>query len=79
MIPAIFTEGVFRPLEPVAWPEGTQVQVQLPATVDAPSNELSPDELARQADAMSWPEFVERTYGSCAGLGLERHEYRITF
>jgi hypothetical protein len=28
----------------------------------------------QQAAAMAWPEFVERTYGSCAGLGLERHE-----
>jgi len=23
---------------------------------------------------MPWPDFVERTYGSCAGLGLDRHE-----
>ena len=26
------------------------------------------------AAAMSWPEFVQQTYGSCAGLGLERQE-----
>ena len=25
-------------------------------------------------ETMSWPDFVERTYGSCAGLGLERPE-----
>jgi hypothetical protein len=24
-----------------------------------------------QPETMSWPDFVERTYGSCAGLGLE--------
>ena len=71
-IPAIFADGVFRPLEPVDWPEGTQVEVQLP--VQVPTEELSLNELARQAAAMSWPEFVERTYGSCAGLGLERKE-----
>jgi hypothetical protein len=29
---------------------------------------------AQQAADMAWPDFVERTYGSCAGLGLERHE-----
>ena len=26
----------------------------------------------QQPETMSWPDFVERTYGSCAGLGLER-------
>jgi hypothetical protein len=35
---------------------------------------LSARDEARQADDMSWPDFVERTYGSCEGLGLERHE-----
>ena len=29
---------------------------------------------AEQPMAISWSEFVERTYGSCAGLGLERPE-----
>jgi hypothetical protein len=28
----------------------------------------------QQSETMSWPDFVERTYGSCAGLGLERPE-----
>jgi len=23
---------------------------------------------------LSWPEFIERTYGSCHGMGLERHD-----
>ena len=31
-------------------------------------------EAEQQAETMSWPAFVERTYGSCAGLGLERPE-----
>jgi hypothetical protein len=35
---------------------------------------LSTGDEARQAAAMPWPDFIERTYGSCAGLGLERHE-----
>jgi hypothetical protein len=26
------------------------------------------------AAALPWSDFVERTYGSCATLGLERHE-----
>lgn len=25
-------------------------------------------------DVSSWHQFVEETYGSCAGLGLKRHE-----
>ena len=29
---------------------------------------------AENAAAMAWPDFVARTYGSCAGLGLERPE-----
>lgn len=35
---------------------------------------LSVSDEAQQAGNMPWPDFVERTYGSCAGLGLERHE-----
>jgi predicted DNA-binding antitoxin AbrB/MazE fold protein len=69
MIPAVFDAGVFRPLVPVELPEGTRVEVQ----VRRASGELSTEELARQAMAMAWPDFVERTYGSCAHLGLQRH------
>lgn len=49
-IPAVFADGVFRPLEPVDLAEGTQVQVQVqvPHGTEAPSAELSPEELARQ-------------------------------
>ena len=35
---------------------------------------LSASDEALQADDMPWPDFVERTYGSCVGLGLDRHE-----
>lgn len=30
--------------------------------------------VAALGDANEWTRFVQRTYGSCAGLGLERHE-----
>ena len=69
-IHAIFDAGVFRPLEPVALAEGTRVEVQLPQS----GNERPLDETAPQAPAMAWPDFLEQTYGSCAGLGLQRHE-----
>ena len=26
---------------------------------------------------MEWPEFIERTYGSCADVELERHEQGV--
>lgn len=71
-ISAVFADGVFRPLEPVDWPEGTHVQIQVQAPVEGAGAELSPEEIVRQAAAMPWPQFVERTYGSCAGSGLER-------
>lgn len=35
---------------------------------------LSASDEAQRAADMPWPDFVERTYGSCAGLGLDRHE-----
>jgi len=35
---------------------------------------MSTSDEAQQAGAMAWPDFVERTYGSCAGLGLERSD-----
>jgi len=35
---------------------------------------LSVGNEASRADDMAWPEFVQRTYGSCAELGLERHK-----
>jgi hypothetical protein len=27
--------------------------------------------------ALSWREFLDRTYGSCAGLGVERHDQGV--
>jgi hypothetical protein len=35
---------------------------------------LSTVDEAQEAAGIAWPDFIERTYGSCAGLGLERHE-----
>lgn len=32
---------------------------------------------AQQANDIPWPDFVEQTYGSCAGLGLNRQEQDI--
>ena len=29
---------------------------------------------AQDAAALDWHDFIERTYGSCAGRGLERHD-----
>ena len=34
---------------------------------------LPSDATAEPAATLSWREFVEQTYGSCAGQGLERH------
>jgi hypothetical protein len=34
---------------------------------------LSTAETMEQAAAIAWTDFVQRTYGSCAGLGLQRH------
>ena len=33
----------------------------------------SASEDVQQSAVRAWPDFVERTYASCAGLGLERH------
>lgn len=68
LIPAVFDSGVFRPLEPVELAEGTQVEVQVSAKRD--DNPAA----SQQATALTWSDFIERTYGSCADLGLQRHE-----
>jgi predicted DNA-binding antitoxin AbrB/MazE fold protein len=69
-IPAIFDAGVFRPLQPVDLAEGTQVEVVTPQTSIQPSL----DEKCGETNALPWSDFIEKTYGSCAGLGLERHD-----
>jgi hypothetical protein len=35
---------------------------------------IQPAQPAESAQSMDWHEFVRQTYGSCSGLGLERHE-----
>lgn len=52
-IPAIFDSGVFRPLQPVDLADGTQVQIQLPAS----KPEFSVEDLARQQAAIA--EFLD--------------------
>jgi predicted DNA-binding antitoxin AbrB/MazE fold protein len=51
-ITAVFDSGVFRPLEPVDLAQGTQVQVQVPKLTPMQSEELSPEELAKQQAAI---------------------------
>jgi Protein of unknown function DUF104 len=67
LISAIFDAGVFRPLEPVDLPDGTQVEVQVPQGGDKRSQ-------VPQAAATPWHDFFDQTYGSCANLGLERSD-----
>jgi predicted DNA-binding antitoxin AbrB/MazE fold protein len=68
LISAVFDSGIFRPLVPVDLAQGTQVEVQVP--IASVSNQAA----SNQSEALTWPDFIEQTYGSCAGLGLERHE-----
>jgi hypothetical protein len=49
-------------------PEKAQKQVVVTIEPMLTSEPVAP------AVAMAWPDFVGRTYGSCAGSGLERHE-----
>jgi len=65
-IPAIYDSGVFRPLEPVDWPEGTRAEVTPLSQTTSPSKD-SPDQSA------SWPAgYFEQTAGSLAGEDFER-------
>jgi predicted DNA-binding antitoxin AbrB/MazE fold protein len=58
-ISAVYSDGVFRPLEPVDWPEGTKAEVVAqPETVGASS---------------SWPAgYFEQTAGALVGEEIER-------
>jgi predicted DNA-binding antitoxin AbrB/MazE fold protein len=57
-ISAIYSDGVFRPLEPVDWPEGTKAEV-----VAVPESQVQG----------AWPErYFERTAGALAGEDFER-------
>jgi predicted DNA-binding antitoxin AbrB/MazE fold protein len=50
--PAVFSDGVFRPLAPVDLAEGTQVEVQVANDASAPNSALSSEQLARQRAAI---------------------------
>jgi predicted DNA-binding antitoxin AbrB/MazE fold protein len=52
-IPAVFADGVFRPLAPVDLAEGTQVEVQVPQTTQALTTEFSPEQLECQQKAIA--------------------------
>ncbi len=58
LIPAVFDSVVFRPLESVELAEGTPVKVQVSQPPESPSDEFSPEEIARQQAAII--EFLDR-------------------
>lgn len=57
LIPAVFSSGVFRPLEPVELAEGTQVHIQVPTTIKP---EVSPIDEAGEETRKSWVDYLER-------------------
>jgi predicted DNA-binding antitoxin AbrB/MazE fold protein len=59
-IPAVFTDGVFRPLAPVDVVEGTQVEEQVPHMAGTETLELSTELLARQRAAIEEIVEIER-------------------
>lgn len=62
-ISAVYADGVFRPLEPVDWPEGTR------AEVIALQESASRESETRTA----WPaSYFEQTAGALAGEEFER-------
>ena len=58
-IDAIYDGGVLKPVVPLSLPDKLRVTLTIAAASPA-------------AGELSWNEFVERTYGSCAEQGLER-------
>jgi len=62
-ISAVFADGVFRPLEPVDWPEGTRAEV-IPIAESAPAGSASP---------ATWPaDYFQQTAGALSGEDFER-------
>ncbi|HEY3394622.1 MAG TPA: antitoxin family protein [Lacipirellulaceae bacterium] len=62
-IAAIYADGVFRPLEPVDWPEGTKAEVIAVPESGRPASETS----------TAWPAgYFEQTAGSLVGEEFER-------
>jgi predicted DNA-binding antitoxin AbrB/MazE fold protein len=55
-VPAIFDAGVFRPLEPVDWPDGTRAEV----TLISPQSQTWPTS------------YFEQTAGALQGEAFER-------
>lgn len=63
-IPAIYENGVFRPTEPVALPEGTMVRVEM----DLPISNDEPDSPRKRVF-----EILSRSYETGDPRAAERH------
>jgi len=63
VIAAVYTNGVFRPLEPVMLPEGEPVQVYVPESPPTPEERLAAlgafDSMCEELTAEQWLEFEE--------------------
>jgi predicted DNA-binding antitoxin AbrB/MazE fold protein len=65
-IPAVFSSGVFRPLEPVELAEGTRAEV-----IPLLSSEPSQAHVANESTA--WPpDYFAQTAGALSGENLDR-------
>jgi predicted DNA-binding antitoxin AbrB/MazE fold protein len=65
VIAAVYTNGVFRPLEPVVLPEGEPVQVYVPESPPTPQERLAALEtieaMHEELTEEQWREFEEAT------------------
>jgi len=57
------------PLGPQEANQKVQIIIQRVEAEPAGGNETNP---VSTADKLDWDEFIRQTYGSCAGLGLQR-------
>jgi len=65
-IPAVFQSGVFRPLEPVDWPDGTRAEVIVLPQPSASSTAVA-------GHSAKWPSgYFEETAGALADEQFER-------
>jgi len=59
-IPAIYTAGVFRPLQPVELAEGTHVEVQVAGHAVADDHDLSVSDNMDDATRKAWCDYLDR-------------------
>jgi hypothetical protein len=65
-IPAVFESGVFRPLAPVDWPDGTRAEVIPVVPATAPPSGTA-------GGSATWPpDYFDQTSGALAGEDFER-------